>query len=46
MTDTIHDELAERQLLPSEHVVDSGYISPQRIERAQLDSMPHGCERQ
>ncbi|MFD7409685.1 hypothetical protein ACFV7R_45420 [Streptomyces sp. NPDC059866] len=25
MTDTIHDELAERQLLPAEHVVDSRY---------------------
>ncbi|MEU6612098.1 transposase [Streptomyces shenzhenensis] len=35
MTDTIHDELAERHLLPAEHVVDSGYISPARIERAQ-----------
>jgi transposase len=35
MTDTIHDELADRQLLPAEHVVDSGYISPARIERAQ-----------
>ncbi|MFF4120458.1 transposase [Streptomyces sp. NPDC001714] len=35
MTDTIHDELAERQLLPAEHVVDSGYISPARVERAQ-----------
>ncbi|MFJ1559804.1 IS1182 family transposase [Streptomyces mirabilis] len=35
LTDTIHDELAERQLLPAEHVVDSGYISPARIERAQ-----------
>ncbi|MEU1306449.1 MULTISPECIES: transposase [Streptomyces] len=35
ITDTIHDELAERHLLPAEHVVDSGYISPARIERAQ-----------
>lgn len=35
LTDTIHDGLAERQLLPAEHVVDSGYISPARIERAQ-----------
>ncbi|WP_185842058.1 transposase [Streptomyces sp. WAC 06725] len=35
LTDTIHDELAGRQLLPGEHVVDSGYISPARIERAQ-----------
>ncbi|MFI0242083.1 IS1182 family transposase [Streptomyces sp. NPDC016845] len=35
LTDTIHDQLAERQLLPAEHVVDSGYISPARIERAQ-----------
>ena len=35
LTDTIHDELAERQLPPSEQVVDSGYISPARIERAQ-----------
>ncbi|MFI6663313.1 IS1182 family transposase [Streptomyces sp. NPDC050523] len=35
MTDTIHDELAERHLLPAEHVVDSGYICPARIERAQ-----------
>ncbi|MEU4173015.1 hypothetical protein AB0F46_39885 [Streptomyces sp. NPDC026665] len=34
MTDTIHDEPAERQLLPAEHVVDFGYISPARIERA------------
>lgn len=34
LTETIHDELAERQLLPAEHVVDSGYISPARIERA------------
>ncbi|RSM87199.1 IS1182 family transposase [Streptomyces sp. WAC 01325] len=35
LTDSIHDMLAERQLLPSEHVVDCGYISPARIERAQ-----------
>ncbi|WP_374328540.1 hypothetical protein [Streptomyces sp. PSKA30] len=35
LTDTIHDDLAERQLLPAEHVVDSGYVSPARIERAQ-----------
>ncbi|WP_107066441.1 transposase [Streptomyces rimosus] len=35
LTDTIHDDLAERHLLPAEHVVDSGYISPARIERAQ-----------
>lgn len=35
LTDAIHDDLAERHLLPAEHVVDSGYISPARIERAQ-----------
>nr|WP_222109932.1 IS1182 family transposase [Streptomyces cupreus] len=35
LTDTIHDELAELELLLAEHVVDSGYISPARIERAQ-----------
>jgi hypothetical protein len=35
LTDTIHDELAGRQLLPAEHVVDSGYVSPARIDRAQ-----------
>ncbi|MGW0538439.1 hypothetical protein [Streptomyces sp. NPDC003032] len=35
LTDTLHDELAERQLLPAEDVVDSGCISPARIERAQ-----------
>ncbi|MFF4795230.1 hypothetical protein ACFY2M_37120 [Streptomyces sp. NPDC001276] len=34
LTDTIHDELAERHLLPAEHVVDSDYVSPARIERA------------
>lgn len=35
LTGTIHDELAGRQLLPAAHVVDCGYISPARIERAQ-----------
>ncbi|MFF4761301.1 hypothetical protein [Streptomyces sp. NPDC001292] len=34
LTDTIHDELAERHLLPAEHVIDSDYVSPARIERA------------
>ncbi|MEV7739446.1 hypothetical protein AB0O75_46735 [Streptomyces sp. NPDC088921] len=34
LTDRIHDGLAARRLLPAEHVVDSGYVSPARIERA------------
>jgi hypothetical protein len=33
--DTIHDELAELELLPAEYAVDSGYVAPARIERAQ-----------
>ncbi|MFD9219010.1 transposase [Streptomyces sp. NPDC060064] len=34
MTQTIHDDLAKRALLPCEHVVDAGYITPAHIERA------------
>lgn len=34
MTAIIHDDLAERELLPREHVVDSGYVTPAHIERA------------
>ncbi len=35
MTTIIHDALAERELLPGEHVVDAGYVTPAHIERAQ-----------
>ncbi|MET7718246.1 IS1182 family transposase [Streptomyces sp. NPDC005407] len=34
MTATIHDDLAKRELLPCEHVVDAGYTTPAHIERA------------
>ncbi|MCP3818688.1 transposase [Streptomyces sp. A3M-1-3] len=34
MTQTIHDDLAKRELLPCEHIVDAGYITPAHIERA------------
>ncbi|QIZ02270.2 transposase [Streptomyces sp. S1D4-11] len=34
MTAIIHDDLAERGLLPREHIVDSGYVTPAHIERA------------
>ncbi|MBZ9644546.1 IS1182 family transposase [Streptomyces sp. PSKA30] len=34
MTAIIHDGLAERELLPCEHIVDSGYVTPAHIERA------------
>ncbi|MFJ9821668.1 hypothetical protein ACIRU3_41775 [Streptomyces sp. NPDC101151] len=36
MTAIIHDDLAERELLPREHVVDSGYVTPAHIERARV----------
>jgi hypothetical protein len=39
MTAIIHDDLAERELLPYEHVMDSGYITPAHIER---DARVHG----
>lgn len=34
MTVIIHDDLAKRELLTCEHVVDSGYVTPAHIERA------------
>ncbi|WP_328760404.1 transposase [Streptomyces sp. NBC_00271] len=34
MTAIIHDDLAKRELLPREHIVDSGYVTPAHIERA------------
>ncbi|MFF2426826.1 hypothetical protein [Streptomyces mirabilis] len=34
MTATIHDDLAKRELLPCEHVVDAGYTTPAHIEQA------------
>ncbi|MFF4346236.1 hypothetical protein [Streptomyces sp. NPDC001530] len=34
MTAITHDDLAERELLPCEHVVDSGYVTASHIERA------------
>ncbi|MEW2466242.1 hypothetical protein AB0919_14645 [Streptomyces sp. NPDC046994] len=35
LTDTIHDKLAERHLVPAEHVVDSGCASRTHVEQAQ-----------
>ncbi|MEB3962949.1 IS1182 family transposase [Streptomyces kunmingensis] len=35
MTDKIHNDLATRLLAPAEHIVDTAYLSPAQIERAQ-----------
>ncbi|WP_246886758.1 IS1182 family transposase [Streptomyces sp. GESEQ-4] len=35
LTEKIHDDLATRRLAPAEHVVDTAYLSPAQIERAQ-----------
>lgn len=35
LTEKIHDDLATRRLAPAEHVVDTAYLSPAHIERAQ-----------
>ncbi|MFE7115002.1 IS1182 family transposase [Streptomyces sp. NPDC057654] len=35
LTDKIHDDLATRRLAPAEHIVDTAYLSPAHIERAQ-----------
>ncbi len=35
LTEKIHDDLAARRLAPAEHVVDTAYLSPGQIERAQ-----------
>ncbi|WP_328828905.1 IS1182 family transposase [Streptomyces sp. NBC_00252] len=35
LTEKIHDDLAARRLAPAEHVVDTAYLSPAQIERAQ-----------
>ncbi|MCQ4085173.1 hypothetical protein NGB36_32585 [Streptomyces sp. RB6PN25] len=34
-TDTVHDSLAAKDLLPGEHLLDSGYIDRPRIVTAQ-----------
>ncbi|MFI6663321.1 IS1182 family transposase, partial [Streptomyces sp. NPDC050523] len=36
LTEKIHDDLATRRLAPAEHIVDTAYLSPAHIERAQL----------
>lgn len=33
----IHAELAERQLAPAEHLVDSGYVTPETAHHALID---------
>ncbi|GGL95673.1 hypothetical protein GCM10010129_44490 [Streptomyces fumigatiscleroticus] len=35
LTEVIHDDLAARRLAPAEHVVDTAYLTPAQIERAQ-----------
>ncbi|MGW0655476.1 transposase, partial [Streptomyces umbrinus] len=35
LTAKIHDDLATRRLVPAEHVVDSAYLTPAHVERAQ-----------
>ncbi|WP_328845928.1 IS1182 family transposase [Streptomyces sp. NBC_00258] len=35
LTEKIHDDLATRRLAPAEHVVDTAYLSPAQIERAE-----------
>ncbi|KZM69846.1 transposase [Nocardia terpenica] len=35
LTETIHDDLAAQQLAPAEHIVNTAYITPARMERAQ-----------
>ncbi|MGW0574270.1 IS1182 family transposase [Streptomyces tauricus] len=35
LTEKIHDDLATRRLAPAEHIVDTAYLSPAHIERAQ-----------
>ncbi|MGW1617460.1 IS1182 family transposase [Streptomyces sp. NPDC002285] len=35
LTEKIHDDLASRRLAPAEHIVDTAYLSPAHIERAQ-----------
>ncbi|GAA4960886.1 hypothetical protein GCM10023205_25330 [Yinghuangia aomiensis] len=39
--DRIHDALAARDLAPSEHLVDSGYVTPETIHRA---ATTHGID--
>lgn len=33
----IHDALVDLQMLPSEHLVDAGYVTPQAIHRARVE---------
>lgn len=35
MTDTIHQALADKQLLPQEHLVDAGYVAVDQLQSAQ-----------
>ncbi|WP_307531981.1 transposase [Streptomyces umbrinus] len=35
LTEKIHDDLATRRLAPAEHIVDTAYLTPAHVERAQ-----------
>jgi transposase len=37
MTDTVHTHLAQRDLLPAEHLLDAGYVAAGSLVSAQLD---------